>query len=310
MLFRDKMLSIRPEPLRARTIGVLQVNLGYRCNMACKHCHVEAGPGRVEVMEGATIEAVLEVLVGNDIRTLDITGGAPELHSQFRSLVTRGKDIGRHVIVRSNLSIFFEHGMDDLPAFYRAHGVEVIASLPYYEEASVDRVRGKGAFQKSIEALQRLNSLGYGNSGEGLTLNLVHNPQGAFLPPAEISLEREYRRELDKRFGITFNHLYTFTNMPIGRFRDFLTRTHSLEKYMEKLRRAFNPETLEGLMCRHMITVGWDGKLYDCDFHQSLGITVSTERHRIKDFNYRQLCEREIAVDDLCYGCTAGQGST
>jgi radical SAM/Cys-rich protein len=309
--FSDKLLSVQSGPLTALDLKILQVNLGYRCNMACKHCHVSGGPARTEVMDAHTAEQVLRVLVDNPFDTLDLTGGAPELNASFHMLVTGARNAGKHVIARTNLTIFFEEGMEDLPGFYRDRNVELIASLPYYLEDGVDRVRGSGAFKKSIEALRKLNSLGYGIESSRPSLSLVYNPQGVFLPPAQCSLEAEYRRELKTQFGISFTHLYTFANMPIGRFRDFLVRTGNLEKYAVKLSGAFNPLTLDGIMCRHLINVGWDGTLYDCDFNQIAGVSTAPDvpRH-IDHFDYAALSRRRIAVDEHCYGCTAGQGST
>jgi radical SAM/Cys-rich protein len=304
--FRDAAGS-----LCALDLKTLQVNLGYRCNMACKHCHVSAGPGRSEMMDRATALQVLRVFRENPFETLDITGGAPELNPLFRELVTVAAAERRRVIVRSNLTILFEPGMEDLPQFYRDQGVDLVASLPYYLEDGVDRVRGSGTFRKCMDALHRLNALGYGVNGSGPELSLVYNPQGMFLAPAQSVLEAEYRRELGSKFGVSFTRLYTFTNMPIGRFRDFLVRTGNLEKYLDKLSSAFNPCTLEGIMCRHLLSVGWDGRLYDCDFNQVLDIPVTTEACRtIADFDYAALSRRTIAVDDHCYGCTAGQGSS
>ena len=287
---------------------MLQVNLGYRCNMSCKHCHIDAGPGRTESMEEDTAGAVLSVLENTDIKVLDLTGGAPELNPHFRYLVAGAHGMGRHVIVRTNLTIFFEPDMEGLPEFFRDNDVEVIASLPYYIEETVDRVRGKGAFEKSIRALRRLNELGYGSS---MKLSLVYNPPGAYLPAAQAELEEEYKRELKKRFDLTFSGLYTFTNMPLGRFREFLVRSGQLEKYMERLVASFNPATLEGVMCRKILSVGWDGKLYDCDFNQAIGLRVNSGcPQHISGFDYGMLSKRQIEVEEHCFGCTAGRGST
>jgi radical SAM/Cys-rich protein len=262
-------------------------------------------------MDKETARQVLRVFRENPFETLDITGGAPELNPLFREFVTQAASEKRRVIVRTNLTILFEPGMEDLAQFYRDQGVDLIASLPYYLEDGVDRVRGSGAFRKSMDALHRLNSLGYGMNGSGLELSLVYNPQGMFLAPAQSALETEYRRELVQKFGLSFTHLYAFTNMPIGRFREFLARTGNLEKYLDKLSSAFNPCTLEGIMCRHLMSVGWDGRLFDCDFNQVLGIPVTTEAcSTIADFDYGALSRRMIAVDDHCYACTAGQGSS
>jgi radical SAM/Cys-rich protein len=309
--FSKKVLSVRPEPLKALEITTLQVNVGYQCNLACKHCHVSGGSARTEIMDKDTVDAVLRALSGNPLSILDITGGAPELNPSFRYLVKEARNLGRHVIVRTNLAIFYEAGMADLPEFYRDHDVELVASLPYYLEDNVDRVRGSGTFKKCIAALQEMNSLGYGNGTNGKNLSLVYNPQGAFLPPAQNTLEEEYKKELKSRFNISFNHLYTFTNMPIGRFKDFLARTGNLEKYMDKLTCAFNPQTLDTIMCRHLISVGWDGALFDCDFNQVLGLPLdSGVPAHIMDFDHVRLATRLIDVGDHCFGCTAGQGSS
>lgn len=279
--------------------------------MACRHCHIRAGPDRAEMMDIDTVETVLGVVRENNIGILDITGGAPELNPHFRYLVGEAGKTGCHVIVRSNLTIFFENGFEDLPEFYSESDAEVVASLPHYTDATVDRIRGNGTFQKCIKALRKLNSLGYGNGLAGRKLSLVYNPAGAFLPPQQETFEKEYKGEMNNRFGISFDNLYTFVNMPIGRFRDYLVRSKNLEKYMEKLISTFNTGTLDGLMCRHLISVGWDGVLYDCDFNQILGLTVHRDcpRH-IKDFDYPALYRRKITLDDHCYGCTTGQGST
>jgi radical SAM/Cys-rich protein len=311
MEFRERMHEILHGPLTARGVEVLQVNLGYRCNMTCRHCHIAAGPGRAEEIGMENVEAVLAALRGARIPVLDITGGAPELNPHFRFLAREARKAGIHVIVRTNLTIFFEEGMTDLPDFFCDNSLEVIASLPYYLENGVDSVRGKETFQKSIRAIEKLNSLGYGRGLPEKRLNLIYNPAGPFLPPAQSALEAEYRRELGKRFGLCFDRLYTFTNMPAGRFRDFLDRTHSLHTYIEKLSSAFNPRTLDGLMCRSMISVGWNGMLYDCDFNQSVGLHIHGDcpRH-IEDFDGDLLAKREIMTADHCYGCTADQGST
>jgi radical SAM/Cys-rich protein len=311
MEFKEKILSIRPEPLTANGIDVLQVNLGYRCNMSCRHCHVAAGPGRSETMQRETIEAVLGALTRTTVGVIDITGGAPELNSHFRYLVDKAKSAGCRIIVRTNLTIFSEKGMEDLPEFYRDNKVDIVASVPCYLEANVDAVRGEGAFKKTMRALERLNKLGYGNGSLEMSLSLVYNPAGPFLPPPQKALEADYRRELWTRFGITFTSLYTFTNMPIGRFRDFLVRRGELERYLGTLRDAFNPEVLDGLMCRRMISVGWDGMLYDCDFNQMLGLGMHADSpQHVKDFDHERLSGRMITVGEHCYGCTAGQGST
>jgi radical SAM/Cys-rich protein len=309
--FKQKVLSVRPEPLRADGVGVLQVNLGYRCNLTCTHCHVAAGPARTEIMDRETVESVLRVLLENPLETLDLTGGAPELNPNFRWLVAAARRAGRHVIVRTNLSVFFEPGLEDTPRFLREHGVEVVASLPCYLEGGVDQMRGGGTFAKCIAGLRQLNDLGYGGASNELRLSLAYNPSGASLAPVQGVLEEVYRRELGTRHGISFTGLFTFTNMPIGRFRDSLVRTGGFDQYLEKLACAFNPQTLDGVMCRRLVSVGWNGSICDCDFNQALGLTVTPEESRhIASFDYEALARRDIAVDDHCYGCTAGQGST
>lgn len=311
MKFSEKIISIRSEPLKALESRILQVNLGYRCNMTCKHCHVSGGPARSEVMHSEIAEQVLRVFLTNPFETLDLTGGAPEMHPSFQLLITEARKAGRRVLSRTNLTIFFEKGMDHLPAFYRDQHVELIASLPYYLEDGVDRVRGAGTYRKSIESLATLNSLGYGADTSGLDISLVYNPQGMFLSPAQGILEAEYKRELKQRFGVSFTRLYTFTNMPLGRFKDFLVRTNNLDSYLAKLSSAFNPSTLDGVMCRYLVNVGWDGKLHDCDFNQALGQSTDADApQHIKDFDYQAISARRISVGDHCYGCTAGQGSS
>lgn len=311
MKFKDKALSIQSKPLISSGVEILQVNLGYKCNMTCKHCHIEGGPSRNQEMDRETVDTILSVIGENDISTIDITGGAPELNPHFRYLVVEARKRGYHVIVRTNLTIFYERGMENLPEFYNENSVDVVASLPYYIENDVDRVRGKGTFQKSIMALKKLNELGYANGSSDRKLNLVYNPPGAFLAPSQKTLEEDYRRELGARFSISFNNLYTFTNMPIGRFRDYLVRSKSLEKYTGRLMNTFNPGTLDALMCRFLISVGWDGRLYDCDFNQVLGLNLHSDcPQHIKDFHCASLSQREITVGEHCYGCTAGQGSS
>ncbi|HAK87788.1 MAG TPA: radical SAM protein [Nitrospiraceae bacterium] len=309
MNFEETVISVRSEPLRAIDIKTLQVNLGYKCNLSCTHCHVEAGPYRDEMMDGETVEAVLDVLRENPIETVDITGGSPELNSYFRHLVSEAENAGKHIICRTNLAIMLEHGMRDLPEFYKENRVEITASLPCYLADNVDRMRGNGTFLKSIEALKMLNNLGYGIDSM-LKLNLVYNPAGDFIAPSQQALEDAYKRELFSRFGISFNRLYAFTNMPVGRFRESLVYTESFESYMEKLTNSFNSDTLNGLMCRHLVNVGWDGRLFDCDFNQMLNVSVNDGPDHINDFDYSALGDRKIKVGSHCYGCTAGNGFT
>lgn len=297
--------------ITAAGLDILQVNLGYRCNRSCKHCHVSAGPHRTEVMSPETVGHVLAALEASPIASLEITGGAPELHPDFRRLVTGSRALGKHVMVRCNLTIFFEPGMEWLFDFYGEQSMEVIASLPAYLAPDVDRVRGNGAFTQSVEALRRLNELGYGCGGSDRPLHLVYNPGGAYLPPAQHSLEADYKRMLQERYGITFDRLLTLANMPIGRFGEFLRSSNNFDSYVRKLVAAFNPDTLEGVMCRRLISVKWDGSLYDCDFNQVLCLPLEGECPRtIAEFDYECLKCRMIAVGDHCFGCTAGQGSS
>jgi radical SAM/Cys-rich protein len=256
------------------------------------------------------IDRVVNILACHGIPTLDITGGAPELHPDFTRLVSAAVNLDCHVIVRSNLTILFESGIHDLFAFYAVHPVEIVASLPYYREPEVDRVRGAGTFTKSIEAIRRLNQLGYGMQDTGLILNLVYNPGGAFLPASQCSLEADYKRVLDSH-GVVFNRLFTLVNMPIGRFRDFLVSTKNYDTYIKRLADAFNPDTLPGVMCRQIVSVAWDGRLYDCDFNQILNMPIEPPYPgTLEDFDYVTLSQRKIMVGDHCFGCTAGQGSS
>jgi radical SAM/Cys-rich protein len=307
----DEKLATYGIELGAAKIDTLQVNLGKLCNQACKHCHVDAGPKRTEIMTRETVAAVIDALRRFQIPTLDITGGAPELNPWFRMLVTEACHLGAHVMVRHNLTVMFEPGQEDLAEFFRAHAVEVVSSLPYYLEQQTDSQRGMGVFQKSIIALRRLNAVGYGVMGTDLVLNLVYNPVGAFLPPSQAAIELDFKRELRSRYEITFNRLYTITNMPIKRFRDHLRRSGNEERYMRKLVEAFNPETIDGLMCRNLVSVDWTGKLYDCDFNQMLEMGVAPELPQtIWDLDPDRFARRRIMTGPHCFGCTAGAGSS
>ncbi len=303
------------KPLQRLAIDTVQVNVGKLCNQACLHCHVEAGPKRTEIMDRQTAEQALDFIRAAIPQTVDITGGAPELNPSFRWLVAQNRGEGRHVIDRCNLTILFEPGQDDLPHFLADQQVEIIASLPCYSEVNVSKQRGQGVFEKSIDALQRLNAIGYGKEGSGLTLNLVYNPVGAHLPPPQVTLEEDYKRELGTNFGVAFNHLYTITNMPISRFAHALQREGKAEAYMELLASSFNPITLDGLMCRRQISISWDGYVYDCDFNQMLDMRVGNGKpfrlgEKPAPELVRLLQRRAILVDSHCYGCTAGAGSS
>jgi radical SAM/Cys-rich protein len=298
-------------PLLATGITVFQINVGKLCNQTCRHCHVDAGPDRIERMSGETAEQCIRALAKTDIPTVDITGGAPELNPHFRWLVEQSRTLGRHVMDRCNLSVLLLPSQADLAEFLAEHRVEIVASLPYYRASQTDAQRGNGVFEKSIEALQRLNTLGYGRSDSDLTLNLVCNPVGAFLPPKQEAIETQFRKELLARHGIVFNHLYTITNMPISRFLEFLLQSGNYEQYMERLANAFNPAAAAGVMCRYTISVGWNGTLYDCDFNQMLDLPVDhgAPTH-VRDFDPLQLHHRRITTRNHCYGCTAGAGSS
>jgi radical SAM/Cys-rich protein len=297
--------------LRAGALTTLQVNVGKRCNQACHHCHVDASPLRTEVMPDDVVEACLDALARTpELDTLDITGGAPELHPRFREFVARGRALGRKVMVRHNLTVQFEAGFFDLPSFFAAHAVEVVSSLPHYTEDATDRQRGRGVFAKSVEGLRALNAVGYGRRPD-LVLNLVSNPVGAFLPPAQGDLERDTREWLLAHHGIVFNALFTITNMPIARFAAWLQRAGNYDAYMARLEAAFNPATLPGLMCRSLLSVGYDGRLYDCDFNQMLELDLEEGRPTtIFDFDRARLDGRLVRTGEHCFGCTAGAGSS
>jgi len=309
--FETPMRRASLDPLHATGITVFQINVGKLCNQTCRHCHVDAGPDRRESMSRETAELCVAALAQTDIPTVDITGGAPELNPNFRWLVEQATKLNRHVMDRCNLSVLLLPSQADLAEFLARHRVEVIASLPYFRAAQTDAQRGDGVFDKSIEALQLLNRLGYGREGRGLLLNLVHNPVGAFLPPEQKAVEAQFRRELQRVHGVMFNHLYTITNMPISRFLEFLVDSGNYEGYMERLANAFNPAAAAGVMCRYTLSVGWNGTLYDCDFNQMLDLPVShgAPRH-ICDFDPAQLHRRRIVTGNHCYGCTAGTGSS
>ncbi len=297
--------------LRAQRVTSLQVNVGKRCNLACNHCHVDAGPKRTETMTADTAERILALLeAAPEVHTLDLTGGAPELNPNFRRLVTAARAMGRRVIDRCNLTILFEPGMEDLAELLAANDVEIVASLPCHSAANVEKQRGRGVFDRSIEALRRLGALGYGDGVSGRILDLVYNPGGAFLPPAQAGLEARYRAEL-AAFGVRFDHLLTITNMPIRRFADALARAGKAEAYMRLLAESFNPATVPGLMCRSQVSVGWDGRLYDCDFNQVLELPVGGGPLTIWDIDRLEALEhRPVTTARHCYGCTAGSGSS
>lgn len=295
-------------PLRASGIDTLQINVGKRCNQTCRHCHVDAGPERREVMPRAVVDACLEFLQDAGIPNLDITGGAPELHPDFREIVRRAARCGAHVMHRCNLTAILLPNYSDIPELLAEHRVEVVASLPYFQARETDNQRGAGVFEQSIEGMRRLNALGYAR-GSGLALNLVMNPVGTFFPGRQTELEARWKRELELRHNVHFDRLYTITNMPISRFLDFLEANNRTEEYVSRLVNAFNPAAAHGLMCRTTLSVGWDGTLHDCDFNQMLEMPVAGSP-TIFDASLAALKDRTIAVGPHCFGCTAGAGSS
>ena len=308
--FERQIGGIDEEGLRSLKIETIQVNLGLRCNQQCMHCHLEASTHRPEMMEWPTMQLVLQAVRSGGCQLVDLTGGAPELNLHFRKFVTALREEGHRVQVRTNLTVLLEPGMEDLAEFLREYQVQLVASLPCYLEENVRSQRGIGVYEKSIAAIKRLNALGYG-SESGLALNLVYNPVGPFLPPPQKVLEEDYRRELGARFGISFTHLLTITNMPLGRFRAELSRQNQEQDYLQLLRKSFNPQTVGGLMCRQQISVGWDGTLYDCDFNLALGLPVNHGApDHIQSFRPADLMKRRIVTGEYCFACTAGSGSS
>ena len=306
----DQAISDQVSPFHTTEPLVMQMNLGKMCNQTCKHCHVDAGPTRKEIMTQATMQACLDALAKTTIPVVDLTGGAPEMNPHFRWLVTAIKALNRHVIVRCNLTILLANPKyADLPNFYAQHGIEVVSSLPHFSGTRTDAQRGKGVFAQSIQALQRLNAVGYGQLNTGLILNLVHNPSGAFLPGSQPALEQTFKKELKRKFDIVFNDLLAITNMPIARFLDYLEDSGNLEDYLKLLVSNYNPQTVQHLMCKTTLSIGWEGSLYDCDFNQMLEIPCHGVRH-IQDLNPEQLVNRPIQTGLHCYGCTAGSGSS
>jgi radical SAM/Cys-rich protein len=311
--FSEQLKMSGEFPLKPLELEILQVNVGYMCNQTCKHCHVDAGPDRKEIMTRETMQLCLKTLRENKIKTVDLTGGAPEMNPDFRWFIQEIHKTGvDEIIVRSNLTIILANPKyHDLPEFFRKYNIRVVSSLPFYQKEKTDRQRGTGVFQKSIEALKMLNNIGYGKAGSGLILDLVYNPSGAFLPGDQALLERDFKKELKGNFNIDFNSLFTITNMPVSRFLEFLVNTENYEEYMEKLVMAYNPAAIQGLMCRNTISVDFDGYLYDCDFNQMLGMKIEKNAgQHLKEFNMKGLRRRKICVNQHCYGCTAGAGSS
>jgi len=311
--FEAHLKEVNQWPLKPNDLEVFQVNVGYMCNQVCKHCHVDAGPDRKEIMTRETMQECINVIARNDIHTLDLTGGAPEMNPNFRWFVENAVAAGiREVIVRSNLTIILANpAYHDLPEFFAKHRVRVVSSLPYYQRGKTDRQRGVGVFDKSIKALQMLNQVGYANPETGLILDLVYNPSGAFLPGDQNGLQMEFKAALKEDFDIEFDNLFAITNLPISRFLDYLIASENYEDYMEKLVGAFNSVAVEGIMCKNTISIDWKGYMYDCDFNQMLEMkTAGKGSQHISEFNLKALKERNIQVNNHCFGCTAGAGSS
>lgn len=309
--FKKKMNEINLYPLKPTGIDIFQINVGKMCNQTCKHCHVDAGPDRKEIMTRETMELCLQAIQLSGAHTVDLTGGAPEMNPDFRWFVENISALGKKIIVRCNLTIIKANKKYyDLPEFFKKHKIEVVSSLPFYTADRTDRQRGDGVFEDSISALQMLNQVGYGIEGSGLILNLVYNPAGAFLPAPQEHLERDFKNALLKDFNISFNQLFAITNMPISRYLEYLKNSGNYESYMEKLLNAFNPGAAEGVMCRNTLSISWDGFIYDCDFNQMLEMKVDASSTHLSNFNAEQLRNREIKLANHCYGCTAGMGSS
>lgn len=309
--FIDKVKNIGLYPMKPTTLDIFQINMGKMCNQVCKHCHVDAGPDRKEIMTRETMEQCLEAIKASGAHTVDLTGGAPEMNPDFRWFVEQLFALGKKVIVRCNLTIILANPKyNDLPEFFKKHQIEVVSSLPHFTASRTDAQRGDGVFDKSIKALQMLNEVGYGKE-EGLVINLVYNPTGAFLPSDQMALENDYKKRLLSQFGIVFNQLFTITNIPISRYLEYLVVSGNLETYMDKLIAAFNPTAATNVMCRNTLSVGWDGYLYDCDFNQMLDLKLSGKAPKhLSEFNLKGWKERDIILDQHCYGCTAGAGSS
>ncbi len=309
--FDEKFELVGEGPLKADKISIMQINLGKMCNQVCKHCHVDAGPDRKEIMTKETMLYCLKALAESDITTVDLTGGAPEMNPNFKWFVTEIKKLNRHVMVRSNLTILVANGFEDYAKFMADNKVEIISSLPYYKSSFTDKQRGEGVFNRSIRAIKILNDLGYGKEETGLQFHLVYNPVGAFLPPSQESLKKQYKKELSEKFGLCFNDLYTITNMPISRYLDYLIASGNYETYMQKLIDAFNPVAAKNVMCKTTLSISWNGYLYDCDFNQMLELNLNHGApNHIRDFDETKLYKRKIITGKHCFGCTAGSGSS
>lgn len=309
--FSRKLAETGLFPLPPTNIDILQVNVGKMCNQVCRHCHVDAGPDRKEIMTKETMQYCLDSLPGSEISTVDITGGAPEMNPDFRWFVEEISKFGKQIIVRSNLTILLANPKyRDLPEFYKKHKVNVVSSLPHFSARRTDAQRGEGVFDKSIRALKLLNKVGYAKDKSDLILDLVFNPSGAILPGDQASLEQEFKRRLKNNFDIQFNNLFTITNLPVSRFLDYLITSDNYEEYMQELVHAYNPVAAAGVMCRNLISVSWDGYLYDCDFNQMLDLKLKVSKPHISNISWKELATRSIVFNNHCYGCTAGAGSS
>ena len=311
--FATKLRESNQYPLEPTIIDTLQINVGKMCNQTCKHCHVDAGPDRNEIMTRDTMQQCLDVIKENSFSCIDVTGGAPEMNPNFRWFVEEIRAISKNlkIIVRCNLTIIVANpAYHDLPEFFKEHKIEIASSLPYFSAMRTDSQRGEGVFEKSIRALKMLNDVGYGKEGTGLVLDLVYNPSGAFLPGSQESLEAEFKKRLKNPFGIVFNKLFAITNLPVSRFLDYLIASGNYDDYMEKLISSYNPIAAKGVMCRNLVSVGWNGYLYDCDFNQMLEMKVETTGQHISQWNTKNLTQREIQINQHCFGCTAGAGSS
>ncbi len=309
--FQDKLKESHLFPLTVTDVDIFQINVGKMCNQVCKHCHVDAGPDRKEIMTRETMQQCLDAIDKTNCSTVDLTGGAPEMNPEFRWFVEQLSSKGKKIIVRCNLTIIVANKKyNDLPEFFKKHKIEVVSSLPYFTSAKTDAQRGDGVFDQSIRALKMLNAVGYGIEGSGLTLDLVYNPSGAFLPPEQSALQADFKKKLKDRFDIDFNSLYAITNLPISRYLEYLVASDNYNDYMEKLVNAYNPLAAANVMCRNTISIGWDGYIFDCDFNQMLDLKVAAKGQHLSEFNLEALRNRKVIVNQHCYGCTAGAGSS
>jgi len=309
-LFEHKLNEFGLDPLKPTGIDILQINVGKMCNQVCAHCHVDAGPDRKEIMTRETMQQCLEALAGTNISTIDLTGGAPEMNPHFRWFVEKLSQLEKQIIVRCNLTIILAHPRyNDLPGFFKKHKINVVSSLPYFNARRTDAQRGEGVFDKSVKALRMLNAAGYGKGNPAWKLDLVYNPAGAFLPGDQTSLENQFKRKLAE-YDIVFDDLFSITNLPISRFLEYLVKTEKYEDYMTEMVNAFNPTAAANAMCRNTVSIGWDGYMYDCDFNQMLELKLNDASKHIKDFNLETLASREIIVNQHCFGCAAGAGSS